>query len=457
MKKLPYFKNYDIRGRIGTDLTKDVMGRIARAYAQVFAPRLVVIGHDIRPTSSGFADALAAGFVEMGTDVIRLGLCGTEEVYFATEYFKTDGAMMVTASHNPIQYNGIKIVGPGCTPVSEATGLEKIEEVIRLGLPTPPAAAPGRLREATCRAEYAVRVASFLGDAPVRGIRMLVNAGNGVAGPAFDAVLAALEDRGCEIAVERLHHVPDGSFPNGIPNPMLPETHPQSAEPLRASGADLGIAWDGDFDRCFFFDETGAFVDGEYMVALIASSFLESKEAPCIVHDVRVVRAVREIVIAGGGTPCIAPVGHSNMKRRMRETGAVYGGEMSAHHYFREFMFCDSGMIPWVLVLRLMARSGRSLGSLVADFRERFPSSGEINLDISDTSAALARIERAFGPEAKTVDRLDGLSLEFENWRLNLRPSNTEPILRLNLEAGGDRALLETKLRLVTAILEKAD
>jgi len=453
--KLDCFKSYDIRGRLGETLDVAIAKRIGAAFADVIGARHVVVGHDARATSPALKAAVTEGLTATGANVSDLGLCGTEEVYFATGHLEADGGIMVTASHNPIDYNGMKLVGPGARPVDPQTELPRIRAVAERG-DWSEASTPGTKTLVHTRPAYAERVASLSGDLAGRSFRILANAGNGTAGAAFDAVLDRLGRQGARIDVTRLHFEPDPSFPHGIPNPLLPENRAATAMAVRAQGADLGLAWDGDFDRCFFFDERGDFVDGEYVVALLAEAALAREPGATIVCDPRLVWATTHAIDAGGGRRVLSRTGHAFLKARMREAGAVYGGEMSAHHYFREFFHCDSGMIPWVLVLSLLAASGRPLSAHVAEMRERFPSSGEINFNVPDPGAALEAVEESLGAEAVDADRLDGLSLTFPDWRMNLRASNTEPLLRLNVEARGDRALVERKVAEVSELIRDA-
>ncbi len=449
------FKSYDVRGTVGVNLDERIAHRIGRAFARVTGARRVVLGRDCRDSSPALMDAVAGGLVDEGAEVIELGLCGTEEVYFGTDYLKADGGIMVTASHNPKGDNGFKMVIEGARPISRANGLSEIETLVYgedMGVPK----LGGSRRREDLRADYVRRVLSFVDPASLGSGRILVNAGNGAAGPTFDAIANGLAKAGCALQFERLHHDPDPEFPNGIPNPLLPENQPVTADAVRESGADLGVAWDGDFDRCFFFDETGAFVDGEYVVGLLAAAVLAKEPGANIVHDPRIEWNTQRIVAEGGGTAVPAPTGHALMKAVMREHDAAYGGEMSAHHYFRDFMYCDSGMIPWILVAAHMAETGQPLSALLADMRERHPSSGEINFRLKDADAALAALEQKVVPTADRVDRLDGLSLSFGTWRANIRKSNTEAMLRLNVESLGDRALVDEKVAELSGLIRTA-
>jgi phosphomannomutase len=442
------FKRYDIRGRLGIDLDEAVAHRIARAFAMVTGAGAVVLARDCRESSPALADAVAAGLVAQGVRVLDLGLAGTEEMYFATAHLGAGGGIMVTASHNPRDYNGMKLVGPGAVPLLDADFARVKElsgqEIDRM---------PGGSREdaSAARAAFVAHVVRLIG--PVGPLRVLVNAGNGAAGPTLDALAEGLADRGAQLDLVRLHHAPDGRFPNGIPNPLLPENRPATEAAVRAAGVDMGVAFDGDFDRCFLFDGQGQFLDGEHVVALLAEAALERHPGAAIVHDPRVIWAVQDRVARAGGRSVLAPTGHVFLKAAMRATGAVYGGELSAHHYFRDFMCCDSGMIPWLLIAGLMARSGTSLADMAEALRRDFPTSGEINFTVPDTGAMMDRVRAALGPQAKGEDRTDGLGLDFGDWRLNLRASNTEPLLRLNVEARGDAGLVTEGVAQVRALI----
>ena len=446
------FKTYDIRGRLGTDLTETIAHRIARAFASVTGADAVVLARDCRESSPGLADAVAAGLIAQGVRVLDLGMAGTEEMYFATAHLGAGGGICVTASHNPREYNGMKLVGRGAVPLPDAD-FARIRALTESGAGL--GAAPGGAREdrSSVRADYVAHVAGMVGQG-IGPLRLVVNAGNGAAGPTLDALAEALLRRGARLDLVRMHHEPDGSFPNGIPNPLLPENRPITAEAVKAAGADFGVAFDGDFDRCFLFDGAGGFVDGEHVVALLAAAHLAAEPGATIIHDPRVIWAVQDAVGRGGGRSVLAPTGHIFLKAAMRREGAVYGGEMSAHHYFRGFMSCDSGMIPWLLVARLVSQSGRSLTDLVGAMRRDFPSSGEINFRVTDLPAVVARVRAALEPSARSTDQTDGLSLDFGEWRLNLRASNTEPLLRLNVEARGDAGLVAEAVTRVRALIE---
>jgi phosphomannomutase len=436
MPTLTCFKTYDVRGRLGAELNEGIARRIGRACVEALGARTVVVGRDCRASSETLMAACVEGLVAGGATVLDLGLCGTEEMYFAVTHFGADAGIEVTASHNPMDYNGMKLVRKGSAPLDSATGLAEIRKLVE-GPDLPDLPRGCVIPAKGARSAYVARVLSFVDVAELQPMTILVNAGNGAAGPTFDAIAAELSARGAPLRFLRLHHEPDGSFPNGIPNPLLPENQPTTAEALVAAGADMGVAWDGDFDRCFLFDHLGRFIPGEYIVGLLAEVFLSKEPGATIIHDPRVVWNTCDVVTRAGGRAIQARTGHAFLKEAMRDTGAVYGGEMSAHHYFRDFMACDSGMIPWLLVAELIGRSGRSLADLVSNRMAAFPSSGEINFLHNDPAAAIARVEAEFVDQSLARDETDGLSLAFADWRLNLRPSNTEPLLRLNVEARG--------------------
>ena len=442
MTRLSCFKAYDIRGRLGPELNEDIARRIGRAFATGLAARRVVVGRDCRASSESLLAAAVEGLLAAGCEVLDLGLCGTEEMYFATTHFAADGGIEVTASHNPMDYNGMKMVRAGSAPLGEASGMAQVRALAEAGV-FGPAVAGGVVRAADgARGAYVAKVLSFVDLAALRPLTVLVNAGNGAAGPTFDAIAAALATAGAPLRFVRMHHDPDGRFPNGIPNPLLPENQPVTAQAVLAAGADFGVAWDGDFDRCFLFDHRGRFIPGEYIVGLLADAYLAKEPGAVIVHDPRVVWNTQDVVTGAGGRAVQTRTGHVFLKQAMRDTGAVYGGEMSAHHYFRDFMACDSGMIPWLLVAELLGRRGVPLADLIDARRAAFPSSGEINFRLEDPKAAVARVLAALEPGAIARDDTDGVSLSFPDWRFNLRSSNTEPLVRLNVESRGDAVLV---------------
>ncbi|BCR05392.1 phosphomannomutase [Desulfuromonas versatilis] len=446
--KLSCFKAYDIRGRIPDELNEDVAYRIGRACAEFLQPSRMVVGRDVRLTSEGLGAALARGLTEGGVDVFDIGLCGTEEIYFATFHEKMDGGIMVTASHNPMDYNGMKLVREGSKPISGDSGLERIRQLTAAGR-FAPVGRQGVVRPLESRPDYIRHLLDYVDVAALRPLKVVVNAGNGCAGPVID-----LLERHLPFEFIKVFHAPDGTFPNGIPNPLLPENRGATAAAVREHGADVGIAWDGDFDRCFLFDEQGGFIEGYYIVGLLASALLVHHPGARIIHDPRLTWNTIDLVAAAGGIAVQSKTGHAFIKERMRAEDAVYGGEMSAHHYFRKFAYCDSGMIPWLLVLELMSRTGKPLSALVSERMKAYPASGEINRRLADPQAAIRRVEEHYRPAALLVEHVDGLSMAFENWRFNLRCSNTEPVLRLNVEARGDARVMEARTREILGMLD---
>jgi phosphomannomutase len=443
------FKAYDLRGRIPDELNEDIAYRVGRGYADYVTPNRVVVGRDIRLSSPGLADALCRGLTESGVDVDDIGVCGTEGVYFATFNGRYDGGIMVTASHNPPDYNGMKFVREQSKPISADTGLKEIRASAERG-EFGAAARPGTRRGSDVTAGYVEHLLSYVDATKLRRLKIVVNAGNGAAGPILDRLEPHLP-----FQLVKIHHEPDGRFPNGVPNPMLEENRQPTSAAIRAHGADLGLAWDGDFDRCFFFDEHGDFVEGYYLVGLLASVLLRGEpRGGRIVHDPRLTWNTQEIVAAEGGESVLSKSGHAFIKQRMREVDGVYGGEMSAHHYFRRFAYCDSGMIPWLLITQIMSDSGKSLSQLVGERIAKFPVSGELNYRVPDAAAAMAAVEARYARDARSSDRTDGMSFEFADWRFNLRSSNTEPLIRLNVEARGSQDLMRAKTQELLGILK---
>ena len=442
------FKAYDIRGQIPNELNDDVVYRIGNATAAFLDARRVVVGYDIRLSSKGFADALARGLIEAGVEVLDIGQCGTEMVYFATAHLKADGGIMITASHNPADYNGLKLVRQESRPISADTGLADIRALAE-GDERKVAPEPGSRRITDIRKAYIEHLLGYIDVDALKPLKLVVNAGNGGAGMVIDMLEPHLP-----FEFTKVHHDPDGTFPNGVPNPLLPENRDSTVEAIKASGADFGIAWDGDFDRCFLFDENGGFIEGYYIVGLLAESLLVGQEGGKIVHDPRLTWNTLEVVERAGGMTVQSKSGHSFIKECMREVDAIYGGEMSAHHYFRDFAYCDSGMIPWLLVAELVSRTGKTLSELVAERMALFPASGEINRQLTDPKAALDMLHDRYAEQALAVDDVDGYSFEFTEWRFNIRMSNTEPVIRLNVESRGDTALMEAKTAEILALLE---
>ena len=450
---LKCFKEYDVRGKLGSEFNLDIAYRIARAIAQNFSARNVVVGFDSRQTSPELAKSVALGICDAGANVFDIGMVGTEEMYWAVSEFNADAGIEVTASHNPIDYNGLKFVKIGSNPLSE----DEFSEIKRLTEENnfPKAQNIGSVfdKRISARTAYINKILKFVNIENLRPAKIVINSGNGSAGPVIDALSRVLKSRGVNFEFVKLHHNPDSTFPNGIPNPLLIENRQSTANLVRKENANFGVAFDGDFDRCFVFDHLGNFIPGEYIVGLIAKTFLRKNKPETIIHDPRVVWNTIDLVKHSGGTAVNSKTGHVYMKHTMRQTDAVYGGEMSAHHYFRDFAYCDSGMIPWLLVWELLSQSEMLLSDLVKDRRRLFPSSGEINFEVFDGSKCIKRAERLFSDGAKAVDHLDGLSISFDTWRFNLRKSNTEPLVRLNVETKGDKRLLELKTKELTAII----
>ncbi|MDO8907154.1 MAG: phosphomannomutase [Pseudohongiella sp.] len=433
------FKAYDIRGRVPDQLNEDIAYRIGRASALYLKPGVMVVGHDIRLSSRALCDALTNGLLDGGSDVIDIGLCGTEEVYFATSHLKADGGIVVTASHNPQDYNGMKLVREQSRPISGDTGLNDIRALAEAG-DFPAVSVRGTLSQQDTRPAYIQHLMSYIDVSTLKPLKVVINAGNGGAGIVADELAKHLP-----FEFIRVHHEADGHFPNGVPNPLLEENRAPTIDAIKASGADLGVAWDGDFDRCFFFDETGHFIEGYYIVGLLAQSFLERNPGAAIIHDPRLTWNTLAVCDEFGGRAVQCKTGHAFIKERMRLEDAVYGGEMSAHHYFRDFAYCDSGMIPWLLVSELMCKTGKPLSTLVAERMAAFPASGEINRTVADAAALIKKVEAIYKDKAIAVDYTDGLSMNFEQWRFNLRMSNTEPVVRLNVESRADTGLMQEK------------
>ncbi|MBV1914237.1 MAG: phosphomannomutase CpsG [Pseudomonadales bacterium] len=439
--ELTCFKAYDIRGRVPDQLNEDIAYRIGRAYAQFLRPEKVVVGHDIRLTSVSICEALVKGLMDSGVDVYDIGECGTEEVYFATFDYEFDGGIVVTASHNPKDYNGMKLVRELSKPISGDTGLNEIKELAEKD-EFESGDREGEYFTLKHRDRYIPHLLSYVDVKEIKPLTIVVNAGNGGAGAVIDRLEPLLP-----IEFIKLHHEADGNFPHGVPNPLLVENRTSTIEAIKANNADLGIAWDGDFDRCFFFDENGIFIEGYYIVGLLAEAFLAKQPGGKVVHDPRLTWNTIDIVEQFDGQAVQSKTGHAFIKERMRLEDAVYGGEMSAHHYFRDFSYCDSGMIPWLLVIELIAKSGQPLSALVADRMAKYPVSGEINKTIEDPKAVIEKVQNHYTVDSDNVDLTDGLSMSFDEWRFNLRMSNTEPVVRLNVESRGDQKLMEEKTK----------
>ena len=446
------FKAYDVRGQLGVDLDEGIAYRIGRAYAEHFASRRVALGCDIRLSSKALKQALAKGLMDAGADVVDLGMTGTEEIYFAAFHLDVDGGIEVTASHNPANYNGMKFVSRGAVPISRDSGLQALQQMVEENSYAP-IARRGALTQQSILAPFVEHLLGYIDINALRPVRLLVNSGNGAAGHVIDAIEQKFIEKGVPVTFVKMFHEPDGNFPNGIPNPLLPENRAVTGEAVRRHKVDMGIAWDGDFDRCFLFDECGECVEGYYIVGLLAEVFLRKNPGGKIIHDPRLTWNTINVVTKAGGLPIQSKTGHAFIKEKMRAENAIYGGEMSAHHYFRDFAYCDSGMIPWLLVAQLMSATGDPLSELVRERAQSYPCSGEINYTVADPARAMERVALHFAEFGPKVDRTDGLSLEFEKWRMNLRMSNTEPLLRLNVESRGDAALVSERVRLVQKLI----
>jgi len=451
MLDLNCFKAYDIRGRVPDELNEEVAYRIGRAYTEFLKPERVIIGRDNRLSSKSLAEALARGLTDGGSDVFDVGICGTEQVYFATFHERMDGGIMVTASHNPLDYNGMKLVREDSKPISGDTGLIEIKRLVELN-DFPASTSIGKVTPLYISDKYIEHLLGYVDRVALRSLKVVVNAGNGCAGPVLD-----LFEKHLPFTFIKVHHSPDGSFPNGIPNPLLPGNRSATIAAIKEHNADVGIAWDGDFDRCFLFDAQGRFIEGYYIVGLLAAAFLQKHPRAKIIHDPRLTWNTIDLVQSQGGTAVMSKTGHAFIKERMRAEDAVYGGEMSAHHYFRDFAYCDSGMIPWLLVLEMICTSGKPLSELLDERMRLYPASGEINRTVNDPRSVVRVVTEHFNAEARAMDYTDGVSLDCGNWRFNLRSSNTEPVLRLNVESRGDHALMELKTVEILAIMDRAE
>ena len=439
------FKAYDIRGQLGVELNEDIAYRIGRAYAQFLDAKQVVIGGDIRLSTESLKQALSRGLIDSGVDVLDLGMTGTEEIYFASFHLDVDGGIEVTASHNPINFNGMKLVGREARPISGDSGLNEIQRLAEENNFSAPKIR-GKIEPFSTEQSYVNHMLSYINLSNIKPLKLVVNAGNGAAGHIIDAIEKELLQAKVPVEFIKIHHNPDGTFPNGIPNPLLPENREATAQAVLEHEADFGIAWDGDFDRCFLFDENGRFIEGYYIVGLLAEAFLAKNPGEKIIHDPRLTWNTIDIVKNAGGIPIQSKTGHAFIKERMRIENAIYGGEMSAHHYFRDFGYCDSGMIPWLMIVELISVKNKRLSELVGERIDAYPCSGEINRTVKNGEATLTNIRKYFSNQNPIVDTTDGLSLEFVTWRVNIRMSNTEPLLRLNVETKSDRHLLNKKV-----------
>lgn len=444
---LTCFKAYDVRGRVPDELNADIAYRIGRAYAAVVKPHKVAVGHDIRLTSEEIKEALAEGLMDGGADVYDIGQCGTEEIYFAAFHAEVDGGIVVTASHNPKDYNGMKFVREGARPISGDTGLLDIKRLAEENDFEDPVNR-GSYYPLDTAEDYINHLLAYVDVSKLKPLKIVVNAGNGGAGNVIDRIESRLP-----FEFIKLHHKADGNFPNGVPNPLLEENRAITINAVKEHKADMGIAWDGDFDRCFFFDENGDFIEGYYVVGLLAEAFLQANPGEKVVHDPRLTWNTIDIVEAAGGEAVQSKTGHAFIKERMRLENAIYGGEMSAHHYFRDFAYCDSGMIPWLLVAQLISIKDVGLSTLVAERMAAYPCSGEINRTVSDPQAIIKMVEEKYSKLAKQVDHTDGLSMSFDDWRFNLRMSNTEPVIRLNVESRHDQELMQQRTNELLALV----
>lgn len=452
MKELTCFKAYDVRGKLGEELNEHIAYRIGRAFAQYLDAKKIVLGGDVRATSEALKQALAKGIMDCGCDVLDLGMTGTEEVYFAAFNLDVDGGIEVTASHNPIDFNGMKLVRRGAQPVSGDTGLKDIQQLAQ-SQAFKAASKQGELTQYNIRNDYIKHILTYINLKKLRPMKLVVNSGNGAAGPVVDSVEAELHRLGVPITFIKIHHRPDSTFPNGIPNPLLVENREATSRAVVVHQADMGIAWDGDFDRCFLFDEKGRFIEGYYIVGLLAEAFLKKHPGEKIIHDPRLTWNTIDICQRNGGYPIQSKTGHAFIKERMRKENAIYGGEMSAHHYFRDFAYCDSGMIPWLLVAELISVASKPLSQLIDDRQQAYPCSGEINFKVTDVKGCILKVKKHFACQNPKIDETDGVSLEFSDWRMNLRGSNTEPLLRLNVESRQDPRQVQLQLDIIGALL----
>lgn len=478
MNQLSCFKAYDIRGKLGEELNEQIAYSIGRAYARIIKPNRVAVGGDIRLSSESLKLALTLGLLTEGVEVLDLGMTGTEEVYFAAQYLAIDGAIEVTASHNPIDYNGMKLVRAQSRPISGDTGLFAIRDESQRLLTD--LLEPSALQELSRQSQkmagnatwqygkanykkhsilepYIEHLLSYINSANIKPLNLVVNSGNGAAGHVIDALEQAFIQHKIPVHFIKINHQPDGNFPNGIPNPLLVENRQVTADAVLHYQADFGIAWDGDFDRCFLFDEQGRFIEGYYIVGILAAAFLQKEPGAKIIHDPRLYWNTEAVCQQYSGRPICSKTGHAFIKERMRAEDAVYGGEMSAHHYFRDFAYCDSGMIPWLLVAELLSLSDKKLSQLVQQMIADYPSSGELNFHIAHPQNVIAKLAEHYAQQAVQTDNIDGLSMDFGNWRFNLRVSNTENVVRLNVEARGDSTLMAQKTADIMSFLTDAE
>ncbi|WP_192457613.1 phosphomannomutase CpsG [Musicola keenii] len=450
---LACFKAYDIRGRLGNELNTDIAYRVGRAFGQYLNAQTVAVGGDIRLSSEELKSALSDGLRDAGVDVIDLGMTGTEEIYFAAFHLDVDGAIEVTASHNPMDYNGMKLVGRGAKPISGDSGLNDIRDLAASGQFNT-SERKGNYIKRSLLNEYVDHLMSYIDAGKLKPLKLVVNAGNGAAGHVIDEIESRFQKQHIPVEFIKIHHEPDGRFPNGIPNPLLPENRSVTSDAVKLHQADIGIAWDGDFDRCFLFDENGEFIEGYYIVGFLAEAFLAKNPGAKIIHDPRLTWNTIEVVNKAGGIPVQSKTGHAFIKERMRAENAIYGGEMSAHHYFRDFAYCDSGMIPWLLVAELLSTKNTSLSKVLDERMRLFPCSGEINYRVENPEGIILKIKEVYQNDADVISYVDGLSIECANFRLNVRTSNTEPLLRLNVETKGNDELLHAEVDKLDQIIK---
>lgn len=438
MDKIPSFKAYDIRGKVPADLNNDLAYKVGKAMVKYLDAKRVVIGRDVRKSSPELAEALTKGINENGADVYDLGLCGTEMIYYGTPHLDADAGVMITASHNPPEYNGLKFVKKGSVPMGYESGLSEVEKMVLTGDYEIEKSQKGKVEQVDLMADFIDNLKQFYDPSKINSYKVVVNGGNGCIAPALDEIEPLLP-----IKMIKLFHEPDSDFPNGVPNPLLPENRQPTIDEINKHKADLGVAWDGDYDRCFFFDEKGNFIEGYYIVGILAKSILKKDPGEKIVHDPRLIWNTIKEVKAAGGEAVESKSGHAFIKQKMREVNAIYGGEMSAHHYFRDNYYSDSGIIPFLLILQLMSEENKPLSQLVEEMIAAYPCSGEINTKIDDPSGKLEEIKKRYS-DGKILT-IDGVSVEYDNWRFNVRMSNTEPLIRLNVESKGDKKLMEEK------------
>ncbi|MEH0742554.1 phosphomannomutase CpsG [Vibrio cholerae] len=457
MTKLTCFKAYDIRGQLGEELNNDIAYRIGRAYGQFLksdseGEKSIVVGGDVRLTSEELKLALSEGLMDAGVNVLDIGLSGTEEIYFATFHLGVDGGVEVTASHNPMDYNGMKLVREGAKPISGDTGLRDIQTLAEENIFVD-VQEKGTYKKIDILSDYTDHLMGYITPENIKPMKLVINSGNGAAGHVIDSLEERFIALNIPLDIIKVHHEEDGNFPNGIPNPLLPECREDTANAVKVHKADMGIAFDGDFDRCFLFDENGDFIEGYYIVGLLAEAFLQKEKGAKIIHDPRLSWNTIDVVTKSGGVPVMSKTGHAFIKERMRKEDAIYGGEMSAHHYFRDFAYCDSGMIPWLLVTELLSVKGMKLSETVKERIAAYPSSGEINSKLANPKQAIDAVLAKYKTLAINIDYTDGISLEFSDWRFNLRTSNTEPVVRLNVESKENIPLMEDKTKEILAIL----